>query len=521
MRRRFLIVMLLAGILTGTVVGLGTSYVFAGTGVRVIPGVSVHGVDLRGLKRDEFLAVLEQMEKKILSTPILLKYKDKSWSLPLQDVDLRIDAETTADDALRLGREGAPWRRWQERRLVKKNGFELPFRLIINEDKFEQKITALTAGLGSPARDASFRINNRDSIEIIPGQDGLEIDKKTAYRELIDCLVNNKDSPEISLNLVQSKPHRTTEMVTSMGLKGLLASYSTSFDRNNVGRAYNIRVAASALDGLLVSPGQEVSFNEVVGPRSSEAGYKNAKVIINDEFVEGIGGGVCQVSTTLYNSILLSNLEIVDRTNHSLPIPYVPIGRDATVVYGSSDLRFLNNTESYIYIRSFIQGGQLTFKVYGNTDYKVPVSIRTRTVNVLEPKTINVQDPNLKKGEQVIKQEGAKGYEVAAERVIMENGVKKIDPLPGSIYKPVNRIVAVGIREEGEVPVIIPPSADDQDQTEDAQERISSPQEQPSNFKEQTSSPQQQPEKAPVKAQQPAPGVSAPPVVNEEEETGE
>ncbi len=455
MKLRFPAILLLI-VITVVVIVLGAGYVFAGTN-RIIPGVKVRDLELQGLNHEECANVLEQLQKKMLATSIVLNCKEQQLVIPLRDLDFSIDIQPTADDAFSVGRTGPIFSRLKQRLIVKQHGYELPLRLIVNKNKFEQKVKILNSNIGSPAKDAAFRVRKDDCIEIIPGSNGLGVSSDIAYRQLVDYLVKNKGRPELDLNLVTIKPERTTEMIEAMGLKGLLAYHTTSFDQGNVERAYNIRVAANALDGLLAPPGQEVSFNRVVGPRSTEAGYKNAKVIINNEFVDGVGGGVCQVSTTLYNAIILSNLEILERTNHSLPITYVPIGRDATVAYGLSDLRFRNNTESFIYIRSFVSGGYLTFKVYGNTDYKLPVSISTKIVKVYEPETILKDDPNLKKGEQVVKQQGSKGYEVVTNRVTWEKGVQKTEPLPKSVYRAVNKIIAVGVKEEGEVPVVLPP----------------------------------------------------------------
>jgi len=241
-----------------------------------------------------------------------------------------------------------------------------------------------------------------------------------------------------------------------MNVKGLLGSYTTRFDPSMTSRTYNVSVAAKAFDEMLVLPGHEVSFNKVVGPRSSEAGYKNAPVIVNNEFVDGLGGGVCQVSTTLYNAVLLANLDIVKRTCHSLPVSYVPIGRDATVVYDTVDLVFRNNTDSYLYLKTYIGSGQLTVKIYGNTDYKRDVTINTRITQEIEPQIIYETDPNLPLGEEVVKQEGSKGFRVAAERIVKKNGVvEKKEALPSSYYSPVNKIIAVGSMEQ-ELPQIAP-----------------------------------------------------------------
>lgn len=449
---RWTLWLVLLGFITGTLLVLGVTSVSHGAD-RVLTGVRVAGVDLSGLDREGCQQVLASLEKELNTSTVVLRYQDRSWNLSAQRIDLHMDTQAIITRALKVGHEGTWWKQWQQRQQVKQEGFMLPVVVVLNREKFYQELDALGKEITTPPQDAAFRVLPNDRIEIIPGHDGMKVDQERAYRDLLAALAAGKKA-EIELGLVQVKPRTTTEEVESMGLKGLLATYTTRFDASDTDRAYNIRVAAAALDGLLVPPGQEVSFNKVVGPRSSEAGYKNAKVIINNQLVDGLGGGVCQVSTTLYNAVLLANLEILDRSNHSLPVSYVPIGRDATVVYGVIDFRFRNNTESYIYLRSFIRGDQLVVKIYGNTDYKVPVEIRTRVMEVLEPKVIRQADPNLKRGEEVIKQKAARGYRVVAQRVVWENGQPHTEPLPGSFYHPVDQLIAVGTGEPSSGPVV-------------------------------------------------------------------
>ena len=458
MRPRYWIAIVAAGILLGATFVLGATFWWAGRDT-IIEGVKIRETALQGLGRDAGMAAIKELEKEILARPAVLKCREKTWELPLGELNFRLEAGEMIDTALRLGKEGSFFEQWRQRNQIKEHGYELPLIIGLDKKKFIQKVTEVTSGLGYPPEDASFQITPDDRVEVIPGKEGLQVDAEGACRELLDQLGKGGAGPQINLRLAPVEPRRTTAAVAAMGVKGLLSSYATAFDAKNVGRTYNIRVAAAALDGLLAPPGQEVSFNEVVGPRSSDAGYKNAKVIINNEFVEGIGGGVCQVSSTLYNAILLANLEILDRTNHSLPVAYVPAGRDATVVYGAIDLKFRNNTESYIYVRSAVKGGQLTFKIYGNTDYKAPVTIRTKVIKEIEPKVIYQKDPLLKKGEQIVKQEGAKGYKVITERVIWENNKAQIEILPPSDYQPVDKIIVQGTKEEKEVPVFLPPGA--------------------------------------------------------------
>ncbi|MGB9802742.1 VanW family protein [Desulfofundulus sp.] len=453
-RTHFIIVGFIIGVFL--VVGaVSTSSVYGRE--QIVPGVRVAGIDLSGMSREACRRKLVSLAEKLNETPVVFHYQDRTCTFSPLEIGLRLDVQTMLTRATQAGRDVQWWLQWYRQWKIRKEGYELPLVVVLNRQKFDQKLDALAEEIVAPPRDAAFRVLPDDHIEIIPGCDGMKVDEEQAYRDLLSALSAGK-KPEVQLHMVHVKPRITTEEVRAMGLKGLLSSYTTSFDASYTDRAYNIRVAAAALDGLLVPPGQEVSFNKVVGPRSSEAGYKNAKVIVNNQLVDGPGGGVCQVSTTLYNAVLLANLEVLDRTNHSLPVTYVPIGRDATVVYGAIDFRFRNNTESYIYIRSVVNGNRLTFKIYGNTDFKVPVELRSRITEVLEPKVIREPDPNLEKGEQVVKQKGVRGYRVVTERVVKVNGRLFTERLADSLYEPVDEVVAIGTREPSTGPVVPHPS---------------------------------------------------------------
>lgn len=143
-----------------------------------------------------------------------------------------------------------------------------------------------------------------------------------------------------------------------------IAVYSTHFDSNLVNRTVNIRLAATALDGKLLAPGERFSFNESVGQRTTEAGFKEAMIIEGNTYIPGIGGGICQVSSTLYNAALLAHLEIVERHSHSLPVDYVPSGQDATVSYPNLDFKFRNSTDAHLLIRSIVDSNTLTIKLF-------------------------------------------------------------------------------------------------------------------------------------------------------------
>ncbi len=423
---------------------------FASASEKVLPGVEVMGTDLGGLNREEGMASLAELEKNLRGTRVILRHHGQTWPLLLSEVGFGINEEAVMEAALNAGRQGSLIHRWQERKLREKEKYSLKPVIGFDRAALSQRVRELARDIIVEPQDAFFEIEEDETVIVMPAQTGLDIDLEKLQGDICRVLLENKKS-EVNLSLVKAPPARSTVDVEVMGVDALLAGYTTSFDTSKVSRTYNVNVAARAFDNLLVRPGHMVSFNEVVGPRSSEAGYKTAPVIINDEFVDGLGGGVCQVSTTLYNCILLANLEVVERTSHALPVGYVPLGRDATVVYDALDLKFLNNTDSYLYIRSTVNGGQLTIKIYGNSAFKRDVSVNTWVTRESEPKVVYEEDPNLPEGEQVVKQEGAKGYVVAAERVVRLNGeVEKREDLTMSNYNPLKRIIAVGTIKEAQ-----------------------------------------------------------------------
>lgn len=447
MRHKYIIISGLVGVFLalGALFFLGSAR--ATSTERVLEGVRFMGADLSGLDRQALINKLEIIEKELLTTPVLLKHEDKSWQVHPSALGAGLDVAGISHRALRAGKEGSFINKWLEQSKIKEEGREIPPLIRVDQAVFNNKLDQLTVNLVSLPQNADFRVGADDTVEIIPGRDGVLVDKEKALHDFQQVLRDPGATPVVEISLTRVHPERTTEEVQSYGLDGVLATFATRFNASVADRSYNIRVAAAALDNLLVPPGQEVSFNKVVGPRSSEAGYKNAKVIVNNELVDGLGGGVCQVSTTLYNSVLLAGLGVVSRNNHSLPVSYVPAGRDATVAYDTIDFVFRNNTPKHIYLKTFVSGGKITVKIYGHLAYKKQITVRTTPVETYDFKVVYEPDSTLPKGVQKVKQEGAKGSRIVAQRVVLDNGVARVEPLPGSLYHPMNKIVLVGTGE--------------------------------------------------------------------------
>ena len=200
------------------------------------------------------------------------------------------------------------------------------------------------------------KLYNSDTIEVPVQWNPILVDTKTIGSSVYDGAVEGY-SNTIKLSLTIQKP--TVEKSA-----GLIAQYSTQFDSTLVNRTENIRLAANALDGKLLTPGEQFSFNESVGERTAEAGYKEAMIIVGNNFTPGLGGGVCQVSSNLYNAAILADLEILERHRHSLTVDYVPPGQDATVAYPELDFKFRNSTDANLLIRSYVDGNTLLFELY-------------------------------------------------------------------------------------------------------------------------------------------------------------
>ncbi|ACX52536.1 VanW family protein [Ammonifex degensii KC4] len=422
-----------------------TYYDKTGCPAGTIPaGVYIDGHYVGGKTAGEVAAWLNRREKDLLARTVKVECASREWRVPLAELGVKLD-RSVLEEALAVGHRGWLGQRLWERWRVGREGLHLPLKFSVDRQRLVSTLQDLTRELTVPPQNAAFRVLPDDTITIIPSREGKCADVEVAYPQLL-AILNEGREPVIKLPLKPIPPAHTTEDVKNMGLDCLLAQFTTKFDPSNANRVYNISVAATAFNGLLVAPGEVVSFNRVVGPRSTKAGYKEAPTIIEDRFVDTVGGGVCQVSTTLYNAVLLAGLKVVERYAHSLPVGYVPLGRDATVSYGGFDFKFQNNTNKYLYLRTLVGPDFLTVKIYGNHNFKRRVEIRTWVTEEIPFKVVRKEDPDLEKGKEIVKQKGQKGYRVSAERIVWEGGKARREVLPSSYYKPVDEIVVVGTK---------------------------------------------------------------------------
>ena len=225
----------------------------------------------------------------------------------------------------------------------------------------------------------------------------------------------------------------------------LVAEYTTRFPTSNRPRCANIKLASSKLNGVLVMPGERLSFNGTVGERTLRGGFQLAGVYKQGKHDVGVGGGICQVSTTLYNASLFANLRIRQRSNHSLPVAYVPLGRDATVDYGSLDLVVENTTKAPIAVVNTYVPGRLTFRILGRKDPGLTVKIVQEGQRSWDMPVETHLDRSLPVGARRIVEPGSRGHAVQTFRLVYENGkLVRRQSLGRSTYGGGTEVVAVG-----------------------------------------------------------------------------
>ncbi len=266
------------------------------------------------------------------------------------------------------------------------------------------------------------------------------------YDEVVDIIEKNRNNTnDYTIPAIITKAEITVESLEKKLISRVISAYTTSFASSDANRAHNVMLAASKINGVILNPGDTFSYNKIVGPRTAATGFKNAHVYEGTKIVDGMGGGICQVSSTLYNSVLMADLKIVKRTNHSMPVGYVPMGRDATVSYGTIDFVFENDKSFPVKITANAQNRNLTISIEGVSDIDYTVDLYTETASVREYTTREVPTDALAPGEARVTQNGSNGATVYTYKIYKRNGVQyDKKQVAKSVYSPIEKIVEIG-----------------------------------------------------------------------------
>lgn len=371
----------------------------------------VNNLHLGGKSLEQAIDELGKLEETQLKKPIIITYNDgsndhKSVNFTYRQLGYYADKSIVTEKLnLIMDQNISIIKRFLHYRSIERSGLNYELTFGIHYDKFLKALEILdNATLKAPVN-AKFEII-KGKVQIVQEENGFVFDKEALYKEL----QINKDLTKANLNVKAIKPSVTAEILKNQGIKELISSFTTNFDAGNAPRSSNIKLAAKFIAGTILPPGATFSFNEVVGQRTEEKGFQEAGVYINGKVDTGIGGGICQVSTTLYNAVLLADLLVMERSNHSLTVPYVPLSRDAAVSWGSQDLKFTNNTENHILINSSTKSGSITFELYSTKSNKSVELISTTLARTKAP-ILYIDDIVAPFGQDTVVDKGHDGYQ--------------------------------------------------------------------------------------------------------------
>lgn len=475
---------------------------------KIVSGVSINNVDISNLSKDDALQKLNLQLARNTVNELTLTHNDYSTTLKLSDIQSAFDFESAINDAYSIGRSEKNV--FINNAKIISTFFHktnINPTTSYNSDILNNEINRINNELPDKVTNSSYKIENNNLI-ISNSSNGTRIQNNLFYDNIQNCILNNNTSFEIpveqfeadtvdieaiyneihkdpidayystnpyeihkeengldfaiSLNEAKKivsqdqetftiplkilKPKVTVKSLGQEAFPDLLASYSTTYSTGNYNRSTNISLAARSVNGYVLMPGETFSYNSTVGQRTAARGYKEAGVYLNGEVTTGLGGGICQVSSTLYNAILLANLEIVERSNHTFKPTYVPAGQDATVSWGSPDFKFKNNRNYPIRITATAGNGSVSFNVYGlktSDDYEV--KIVSSEIGSIPFSTQYQETSSLPAGTQKITQAGSNGCKTQTYKILYKNGAEVSRTLINSdTYKPHNQVVSVG-----------------------------------------------------------------------------
>ena len=439
---------------------------------KIVSGVSISGIEVSGLSKEEAKGKIEAMYQEKKEEEIDIKYEDFETTLNPTLLEVNYNIDKAIEDAYLVGRKDNIFFNNYDilyTLLCKKN---INVDMTLNEEVAKQNIEDIGVNLPGVVVESSYSVED-DELIITKGKAGVKIDTEKLLNEIkerlndvnlkekiIEIPVLNKEPESIDIDKIHeeiyteakdayytknpfavypevegidfdveeakalleeekeeyviklkiTKPKVTISQIGSEAFPDQLATFTTRFDVSDVDRSTNLKIACQKINGKVILSGDTFSYNKALGARTAAAGYKNGKIYSGGQVVDGIGGGICQISSTLYNSVLLADLEIVERRNHQFVTSYVGPGRDATVVYGLTDFKFKNTRQYPVRISASAQNGIATISIYGiKEENEYTFKFSTKTVATIPFSVRYVEDESLDVGTEKVKQKGTNG----------------------------------------------------------------------------------------------------------------
>jgi vancomycin resistance protein YoaR len=429
------------------------SLVLRGSVPEIVPGRNGRLLD-RAAAEKVFVQALTALSRNPVAVPLKV---DRTRLAPKDLVGAKVKAETALSAPVDVAYGPGGWHLTVAKitRLL-----ELPSNgdtdLRLAGPRADHFFSNLKKRVDNAPKDASFAIGARNIVRVVPAQPGRTLDMQATTRNLMAALLS-PTTRKADLAVTTAAPERTTPDARAMGITGLVGAYET-FYGGVPNRIHNVQLVARMIDNHYIAPNEEFSFNGTTGDRSESKGFLEAPVIINGEVKTGLGGGVCQVSTTTFNAAYEAGLPITDRTNHALYISHYPQGRDATVNYPDTDLKFVNDTGHWLWLRTFVSSSSLTVALYGTPQHRQVESEVTPLVVTGQPPVKRVPDPNLTVGTTALEESGSPSRSTSVRRKVFSSSGKLLyDHTWYSAYSAEPRVIRYGTKPKAATPPPPPP----------------------------------------------------------------
>ena len=423
----------------------------------IYSGISINGTDVSGKTKEEALQQLQQeADVHLGNQKITIQQEDKIWDIPFSDLDVKYDIEASVEQAWEIGGTGDLKDRYKVVTDVAQNKEDIPISYTHDKQKVVEKLQEIATEFNVEAQDSTITRKN-GAFQITEEQKGyaMDVDKTVPkVEEMLEQNTGGTIEPEITI----TEPKVTkadNEKVTD-----LIGTYSTTYSANAAGRNENLRVGCANIDGTVIAPGEVFSMNVGLGPQTYANGYKDAGVYVNGKVEQGVAGGVCQVTSTLYNAVILAELEVVERYPHSMTVGYVPLGRDAAVAGDYKDLKFRNDTEYPVYLEAYARDGKVVCNLYGHEIHDAGHKVDFEMVfdgTIPKPAEKVTQDATKPEGYRQVTYTGKTGSKVSTYKIITENG-KQISKewFSSSTYRATADEVTVGTKKAEVAPTPAP-----------------------------------------------------------------
>ena len=409
---------------------------------KILNNVYVQDINLSDLTKEEATKKINSYIEQ--NNEFELFYNNESILVNKETLGVDYKVDELVDRAYSIGRDKDLITDMKTKISLKKGEKKIiPLTCSYNIKKVDNLIDKIYSKLYISPKDASAKIVD-GNIVVYEEHKGQAVNKEN-LKDIIVYKIENLDSSQSEIPLDVLNPKYTYDQL--MKIDTLLGSYETYFNPKRKNRVNNITVAAKSTSDILVNTNEKFSFNQQLRDNDAYNKLKVASIILNGKHDKGVGGGICQVSTTIYNAALYAGMDIVQITNHSIPSPYVTKGRDATVSNGSMDFVFKNNNNPII-VHNEIFENKIVSKIYGCSSDKRNIEIETEIVETIKNKKIYKSDSKLQKGTKVVEQEGRLGYTVNTFRLYKSNNeILKKELVNTSYYPPCDEIILKGTKD--------------------------------------------------------------------------